>query len=208
MASERLAEIQARVAEMGCRLAPLGADAHKLLKMTLELLAEVRRLNAELDTANMEIERLNGINLLELHQIGESMDMAVAGIPAKTFMAALVKLFETSRATNYITVTADYRKHHYGITIQKADGELTPEEHIKRLNEELAAVTRERDAAVRDIGQIMRACPTDYRPCDWCSEYDNGVCENREIYAGCIVCEPKWRGPCEANAPSDAEGEK
>ena len=70
------------------------------------------------------------------------------------------------------------------------------QKEIARLTAELSAVTRERDAAVDDIGQIMRACPTDYRPCDWCADYPNGVCYNRTTYAGCTACEPVWRGPC------------
>lgn len=66
----------------------------------------------------------------------------------------------------------------------------------ERLIAERDAEKKRADMATSDIKELMASCPSDFHPCDWCEEYDNGNCANREFKAGVIICQPKWRGPC------------
>lgn len=70
----------------------------------------------------------------------------------------------------------------------------------KRLTAERDAEKRRADMATSDIKELMASCPSDFHPCDWCEEYDNGACADRELAAGVVVCRPKWRGVCAENA--------
>lgn len=84
-----------------------------------------------------ELEELRQIQLLKLDQFVSKVDMSITGPVAKLFMARLIKMFEDAGATNFFTVTVDFEEHHYGITVQKADGKLTPEEKITDLTEQI-----------------------------------------------------------------------
>lgn len=98
-----------------------------------------------------------------------------------------------------------YHCHDVTIGAEEVHIPMNAIEEVPRLAAELAAEKCWADAAVSDIKQLMASCPSDYRPCDWCMDYDSGVCANGETYAGCIVCQPKWRGPCRSNTDEHAE---
>ena len=99
----------------------------------------VDRLAAYEDTGLMpeEVKALQDVKVLELHQYLERVDMTIEGDTAKAFMAMLIGMFEEAGATNYLTVTVDYKDNHYGITVQKCNAEKTPQEEIADLKARL-----------------------------------------------------------------------
>lgn len=62
--------------------------------------------------------------------------------------------------------------------------------HIQQLESELEAVKRERDAAVKDLGQVIYGVDWGI-DCEYCKHKDKTVCES---------CEWEWRGACQDNA--------
>lgn len=103
-----------------------------------------------------EVKSLADIKVFELRQLMDKLDMSIDGTLAKAFMAYLLGLFETAGATNFLTITVDHKDHHYGITIQKRDAELTPEEKISSLRAELDRAILERDTLEAIIGQCAK----------------------------------------------------
>ena len=62
---------------------------------------------------------------------------------------------------------------------------------IDKLEQLLAQVKQERDAAVHDLEEATTRVPSWHFDCDYCKDKDKPVCEN---------CEWQWRGVCEENA--------
>lgn len=60
----------------------------------------------------------------------------------------------------------------------------------KTLQEKLAQVTRERDAAVADLERLLWLSGL----CKYCAKRKSKTGQHRDLDRPCQSCEPKWRG--------------
>ena len=78
---------------------------------------------------------------MSMHDGG--IDMTVSGDTAQRFYANLIRLFKQAGGKNFLTLSVSNKAEKYAITIQDCNGADTPEEKIKRLTAENAALKEE-----------------------------------------------------------------
>lgn len=119
----------------GCMSVIVSPD---LLKDTLTLINELESENERLSKEKEDLR------LFDISLENGKVDMTLGGNTAKSFINAIVQIFEQNNATNFLatTIEAVSSGNKYSLVIQKENGQ-TPSEKLTELKDRIAELEKE-----------------------------------------------------------------
>lgn len=157
MDSEKVKEIKEKLQEEIFIANSFGDKLRKVPTKELEnLLTLINELESENERLSKEKEDLR---LFDIALGNGKVDMTLGGNTAKSFINAIVQVFEQNNATNFLATTIESISsgNKYSLVIQKENGQ-TPSEKLSELKDRIAELEKENEALSFAVKQGFNDC--------------------------------------------------
>jgi hypothetical protein len=118
----------------------------------------------EMESENKRLRKeKEDLRLFNISLGNGKVDMTLGGNTAKSFINAIVQIFEQNNATNFLTTTIETISsgNKYSLVIQKENGQ-TPSEKLSELKDRIALLEKE--------NETLRNAKVVYETVDYCAE--------------------------------------